>query len=179
MTYETCKCGHRHDRHRHHGTLGCYEGPGACPCPGYEPRPPATRVENVAILPGGGSVVLTPEEMLRAERGEPLTVAVERASRTVLVGDVPEPGQAASPDVGITTRCVTAVLAELERARIKFPGEEEEYTPEQWMLVVVEEVGEVARAIQDETLARQYEEMVQQAAMALRMLIGFSKLNNF
>lgn len=57
---------------------------------------------------------------------------------------------------------------ELRRARQKFPGEEGKLTDAEWLTVLVEEVGECARAMQDETDERLREELLQVAAMAAR-----------
>lgn len=57
---------------------------------------------------------------------------------------------------------LNALCAELEMARFKFP---ERIT----MAVLVEEVGEVARALQEQSREAIYFECVQVAAMAMRM----------
>jgi hypothetical protein len=57
---------------------------------------------------------------------------------------------------------------ELTRARAKHPGEEGRLTDAEWLAVLTEEVGECARAIQDETDDALREELVQVAAMAKR-----------
>jgi NTP pyrophosphatase (non-canonical NTP hydrolase) len=55
--------------------------------------------------------------------------------------------------------------SEVARARNKFP------TNDLLFAALVEEVGEVAKALQDETRERVYEELVQVAAMALRLAV--------
>lgn len=62
--------------------------------------------------------------------------------------------------------------SELERARVKFPGEEGTFSDEMWLTVLVEEIGECARAIQDEGADRLRAELVQVAAMAMRWHIS-------
>lgn len=57
---------------------------------------------------------------------------------------------------------------ELKRARRVHPGEEGVLSDAEWLTVLVEEVGECARAMQDETDERLREELVQVAAMAAR-----------
>jgi hypothetical protein len=57
---------------------------------------------------------------------------------------------------------LNALVAELEMARVNFPDRPT-------MAVLVEEVGEVARALQDESREAIYLECVQVAAMAMRM----------
>lgn len=57
---------------------------------------------------------------------------------------------------------LNALCAEIEMARFKFP---DRIT----MAVLVEEVGEVAKALQDEGKEAVYFECVQVAAMAMRM----------
>ena len=59
---------------------------------------------------------------------------------------------------------LNALCVELEMARLKFP---ERIT----MAVLVEEVGEVARALQDEGRQALYAECIQVAAMALRLAL--------
>jgi NTP pyrophosphatase (non-canonical NTP hydrolase) len=65
-------------------------------------------------------------------------------------------------------RFFDAARFELAKARKKFPGEEGTLTDAEWLAVLVEEVGEAARAMQDETDERLREELVQVAAMAAR-----------
>lgn len=62
--------------------------------------------------------------------------------------------------------------SELRRARLKFPNEEGVLTDAEWLAVLVEEVGECARAMQDETDERLTEELVQVAAMAARWALS-------
>lgn len=57
---------------------------------------------------------------------------------------------------------------ELDDARAKFPGEEGVLTDAEWLAVLTEEVGECAKAIQDESDAALREELAQVAAMAAR-----------
>lgn len=61
---------------------------------------------------------------------------------------------------------------ELRRARQKHPREEGILTDAEWLTVLVEEVGEAARAMQDETDERLHEELVQVAAMAARWALS-------
>lgn len=63
-------------------------------------------------------------------------------------------------------------LDELWRARFKHPNEEGELTDAEWLAVLTEEVGEAARAIQDETDERLRAELVQVAAMAMRWAVS-------
>lgn len=62
---------------------------------------------------------------------------------------------------------------ELEDARIKFPGQEDTVTQAEWLSILVEEVGEVARALNDdESITRVCDELVQVGAMAYRMYVS-------
>lgn len=61
---------------------------------------------------------------------------------------------------------------ELASAREKHPGEEGTLTDAEWLAVLTEEVGECARAIQDESDARLRAELVQVAAMAMRWALS-------
>jgi hypothetical protein len=67
---------------------------------------------------------------------------------------------------------VLAIVRELDRARKKHPDEEGVLTDAEWLAVLTEEVGECARAIQDETDDRLREELVQVAAMAMRWALS-------
>lgn len=58
-----------------------------------------------------------------------------------------------------------AVLQEVQRARKKFP------TNELLFAALVEEVGEAAKSLQDETREQLVAELVQVAAMALRLAV--------
>lgn len=60
---------------------------------------------------------------------------------------------------------VALVLSEVEFARRKFPSNKVLFA------ALVEEVGEVAKALQDETRERVMSELVQVAAMALRLAV--------
>lgn len=60
---------------------------------------------------------------------------------------------------------VALVLNEVEFARRKFPSNKVLFA------ALVEEVGEVAKALQDETRERLISELVQVAAMALRLAV--------
>lgn len=64
------------------------------------------------------------------------------------------------------------VGAELDAAREKHPDEEGVLTDAEWLAVLTEEVGECARAIQDETDVRLRAELVQVAAMAMRWALS-------
>lgn len=64
------------------------------------------------------------------------------------------------------------VMAELDRARTLHPGEEGKLTDAEWLAVLTEEVGECARAIQDESDAELRAELVQVAAMAARWYLS-------
>jgi len=70
-----------------------------------------------------------------------------------------------------------AVDDEIASARVKFPGQEETLLLEEWLSILVEEVGEVARAINEQLLGNLSpadfreqigKELVQVAAMAGR-----------
>lgn len=61
---------------------------------------------------------------------------------------------------------------ELAAARKKHPGEEGRLTDAEWLAVLTEEVGECARAIQDESDERLRAELVQVAAMAMRWALS-------
>lgn len=61
-----------------------------------------------------------------------------------------------------------ATARELGRARAKHPNEEGVLTDAEWLAVLTEEVGEVARAIQDETDEELRTELAQVAAVAAR-----------
>ena len=51
----------------------------------------AVRVkENVALLPGGQTVILTDEEVAALERGEEVTVATARGQYTPVIGQTRE-----------------------------------------------------------------------------------------
>jgi hypothetical protein len=63
---------------------------------------------------------------------------------------------------------ILAMVRELDRARKKHPDEEGVLTDAEWLAVLTEEVGECARAIQDETDDHLRAELVQVATMALR-----------
>lgn len=65
-----------------------------------------------------------------------------------------------------------AACRELDRAREKFPDEEGNLTDAEWLAVLVEEVGEAAKAIQDESDDRLVEELEQVAAMAARWALS-------
>lgn len=77
------------------------------------------------------------------------------------------------------TTFLTLVDSEAQRARRKFPHQEQTLTLAEWLAVLTEEVGEVARDINDaprgdaeytsERLDHMMEELVQVGAMALRM----------
>jgi NTP pyrophosphatase (non-canonical NTP hydrolase) len=67
------------------------------------------------------------------------------------------------------------VMRELARARAKHPDEEGVLTDAEWLAVLTEEVGECARAIQDETDAHLRAELVQVAAMAYRWAASIPK----
>jgi hypothetical protein len=69
---------------------------------------------------------------------------------------------------GLEGQFVFQLLTELARAREKHPGEEGVLTDAEWLAVLTEEVGECARAIQDEGDDELKAELVQVAAMALR-----------
>jgi hypothetical protein len=60
---------------------------------------------------------------------------------------------------------VAEILAELRRARAKFPGDNVT------TLAMVEEVGELAKATFEESRARVREEAVQVAVMAMRVVL--------
>lgn len=75
-------------------------------------------------------------------------------------------------DIGRQHRFLEAVLLELRNAREKFPGEEDRLGDAEWLTVLVEEVGEVARAMQDETDDALRGELVQVAAMAMRFALS-------
>lgn len=61
---------------------------------------------------------------------------------------------------------------ELEHARAKHPGEEGVLTDAEWLAVLTEEVGECARAIQDEGDDALRKELAQVAAMACRWYVS-------
>lgn len=65
-----------------------------------------------------------------------------------------------------------AAMDELRAARGKHPGEEGVLTDAEWLAVLTEEVGEVARAIQDESDAALRRELAQVAAMAARFAVS-------
>lgn len=66
------------------------------------------------------------------------------------------------------------IAAELERARTKFPG------PDATLAALVEEVGEVAKALMDESRDRVRKEAIQVAVMAIRLVIdGDATLDEF
>jgi len=62
-----------------------------------------------------------------------------------------------------TLKVMQQVMAEIDRARDKFPS------PECSMTALTEEVGELATALMDEQPARVIEEAVQVAVMAIRI----------
>lgn len=64
------------------------------------------------------------------------------------------------------------VLDELARARLKHPGEEGVLTDAEWLAVLTEEVGECARAIQDEGDDALRAELAQVAAVAMRWALS-------
>lgn len=69
---------------------------------------------------------------------------------------------------------VREILLELERARTKFPG------PDATLAALVEEVGEVAKALMDESRERVRKEAVQVAVMAIRLILdGDATLDEF
>ena len=61
-----------------------------------------------------------------------------------------------------------STMRELDRARAKHPGEEGKLTDAEWLAVLTEEVGECARAIQDEGDDALRIELAQVAAVAAR-----------
>lgn len=61
-----------------------------------------------------------------------------------------------------------ATMRELDRARAKHPGEEGVLSDAEWLAVLTEEVGECARAIQDEGDDALRAELAQVAAVAAR-----------
>jgi len=67
------------------------------------------------------------------------------------------------------------MFRELAGAREKHPDEEGQLTDAEWLAVLTEEVGECARAIQDETDDRLKEELGHVAAMALRWYISIPR----
>jgi NTP pyrophosphatase (non-canonical NTP hydrolase) len=64
------------------------------------------------------------------------------------------------------------LLRELYVAREQHPNEEGMLTDAEWLAVLTEEVGECARAIQDESDAALRTELVQVAAMACRWALS-------
>lgn len=66
----------------------------------------------------------------------------------------------------------SAVRTELAHARVKHPREEGRLSDAEWLAVLTEEVGECARAIQDETDERLLAELVQVAQVALRWALS-------
>lgn len=67
---------------------------------------------------------------------------------------------------------LTDLGEELHAARAKHPDEEGVLTDAEWLAVLTEEVGECARAIQDEPDDRLRAELVQVAAMAMRWALS-------
>lgn len=65
-------------------------------------------------------------------------------------------------------RFLSEVRREFAHAREKHPGEEGVLTDAEWLAVLTEEVGECARALQDEGDDELRRELAQVAAMALR-----------
>lgn len=61
-----------------------------------------------------------------------------------------------------------ATMRELRKARAKHPNEEGVLTDAEWLAVLTEEVGECARAIQDEDDEALRTELAQVAAMCAR-----------
>lgn len=61
-----------------------------------------------------------------------------------------------------------ATMHELDCARVKHPNEEGVLTDAEWLAVLMEEVGECARAIQDESDDALRKEIAQVAAVAAR-----------
>ena len=70
---------------------------------------------------------------------------------------------------------VVALLGELSRARQKHPNEEGVLSDAEWLAVLTEEVGECARAIQDEGDEQLRDELVQVAAMACRWYLSIPR----
>lgn len=75
---------------------------------------------------------------------------------------------------------VEDVAGEVVTARRKFPNQEETLTPHEWYAILAEEVGEVARGLNEGGISGPgsldrgglYEELVQVAAMAGRMALS-------
>jgi NTP pyrophosphatase (non-canonical NTP hydrolase) len=72
------------------------------------------------------------------------------------------------------------VAVEVGRARRLFPGQEDTLTPHEWLSILVEEVGEVGRGLNDGGVSAKrpldrealYEELVQVGAMAARFALS-------
>lgn len=65
----------------------------------------------------------------------------------------------------LTGQLMDDISEELDRARTKFPGDRVTYT------AMCEEVGELAKALLDESRARVREEAIQVAVMAMRVVL--------
>jgi hypothetical protein len=88
-----------------------------------------------------------------------------------------------SPVLGVERAVLGLVMAETVRAREKF-GEQNEYSDEEWLAVLVEEIGEAADVLNDRRLgkltpaiagAALAEEVVQIAAVATRWLASMGR----
>jgi NTP pyrophosphatase (non-canonical NTP hydrolase) len=65
------------------------------------------------------------------------------------------------------------VLEEMTRQEVKFP--DQRHTPPEWYAILGEEVGEVARAINDADPDAYRAEVIHVAAVALRMALEFDR----
>ena len=65
----------------------------------------------------------------------------------------------------LTGQLIEDIKEELDRARTKFPGDRVTYT------ALCEEVGELAKALLDESRQRVREEAIQVAVMAMRVVL--------
>jgi hypothetical protein len=88
-----------------------------------------------------------------------------------------------SPVLGVERASLSLVMAEVIRAREKF-GEQNDYTDDAWLAVLVEEVGEAAELLNDRRLgkipapiaaAALCEEVVQIAAVAVRWMAAMAR----
>lgn len=94
-------------------------------------------------------------------------VSVE-IGRSTWQGPAEDAPRRAAADVRFATReelLAGEILAELTRARAKFPGKNVTFA------ALVEEVGELATATFEECAARVHKEAVQVAVMAMRMIL--------
>lgn len=72
-------------------------------------------------------------------------------------------------DKAIQNEILRAVIIERKRQDILY-GERNEHPPERWLVILMEEVGEVSNAVLEKDLEAYYNEFVQVAAVAIAAL---------